>query len=107
MFDDIDAEITRCALYLFDFAERYKLNVQMPADLDQYRRDNSHRTVIGGECLVQLRHHPANGGRFFEKVNVVSGICQIKGGLHAGNTATYDQNRTNYILCHCFVLLIR
>jgi hypothetical protein len=38
-----------------------QLNVQMPADLDQYGRDDSHRAVIGGKCLVQLGHDPANG----------------------------------------------
>jgi hypothetical protein len=36
------------------------LNVNMPADLDQLGRDNSHGTVIGGEGLVQLRHDPAD-----------------------------------------------
>jgi hypothetical protein len=33
----------------------------MPADLDQYGRNNSHRTVIGGKRFVQLGHNPANG----------------------------------------------
>jgi hypothetical protein len=27
-------------------------NIDMPADLDQFRRDNSHSTIIGGKGLV-------------------------------------------------------
>jgi hypothetical protein len=40
-----------------------KLYVQMPADLDQFGRDDSHGTVIGGKRFIQLRHQAANGGR--------------------------------------------
>jgi hypothetical protein len=36
----------------------------MPADLDQFRRDDSHGTVIGGKGLVQLRHYSTYGGGF-------------------------------------------
>jgi hypothetical protein len=32
----------------------------MPADLDQFRRDNSHGTVVGGKGLIQLGHHAAD-----------------------------------------------
>ena len=38
------------------------LDVQMPADLDQFGRDNSHGAVVGGEGLVQLGHQPTDGG---------------------------------------------
>jgi len=54
-------EIALFTAYLLDFTERQELNIYMPADLDQFRGDNSHGTVIGGECLVKLRHGPANG----------------------------------------------
>ena len=36
----------------FHLREGQELNVQMPADLDQFGRENSHGTVIGGEGLV-------------------------------------------------------
>jgi hypothetical protein len=29
-------------------------DIDVPADLDQFRRDNSHGTVIGGKGLVEL-----------------------------------------------------
>jgi hypothetical protein len=51
----------------------------MPADLDQFGRDNSHGTVIGGKGLIQLGHDPADGRGFFEEIDIVSGIRQIKG----------------------------
>jgi hypothetical protein len=38
-----------------------EFDVQVPADLDQFGRDNSHGTVVGGKRLVQLGHQPADG----------------------------------------------
>ena len=32
----------------------------MPADLDQFGRNNSHGTVIGGKGLVELGHESAD-----------------------------------------------
>jgi len=37
----------------------------MPADLDQFRGDDSHGTIVGGKGLVQLRHDTTYGGGFF------------------------------------------
>jgi hypothetical protein len=36
----------------FHLGEGEELNVEMPADLDQFGREDSHGTVIGGEGLV-------------------------------------------------------
>ena len=58
---DFDLEVAGVALDAFKIRVGDQFDVQMPADLDQYGGDNSHRTVIGRECLVQLRHDPANG----------------------------------------------
>jgi hypothetical protein len=55
-------EIAGFALDAFKICVGDQFDVQMPADLDQYRGDNSHRAVIGWKCLVQLGHDPANGG---------------------------------------------
>lgn len=38
-----------------------QINIQMPADLDQFGRDNSHGTVIGGEGLIQFTHYSTDG----------------------------------------------
>ena len=58
---DFYLEIAGLAGNAFKICVGDQFNVQMPADLDQYRGDNSHRAVIGRERLVQLGHDPANG----------------------------------------------
>ena len=68
----------------------------MPADLDQFRRDDSHGAVIGGEGLVQLRHEATNGGSFFNEIDIVTGIREIKGGLHTGDTASNHHDGTGH-----------
>jgi len=54
----------------------------MPADLDQFRGDDSHGTVIGGKGLVQLRHYTTNGSRLLHQVYIIARIGQIQGRLH-------------------------
>jgi hypothetical protein len=56
-----------------------ELDIQMPADLDQFGGDNSHGAVIGGKGLIQLSHGPADGRGLLEKVDIISGIRQIEG----------------------------
>jgi hypothetical protein len=72
----------------FYLGEGEKLNVEMPADLDQFGRENSHGTVIGGEGLVQLGHEATDGGGPFHKVDKIAGIGQIQCGLHPDNAST-------------------
>jgi hypothetical protein len=40
----------------------------MPADLDQFRRYNSHGTIICGKGLIQSTHHTTDGSGFFNNV---------------------------------------
>jgi hypothetical protein len=61
----------------FYLGEGQKLNVEMPADLDQFGREDSHGTVVGGEGLVQLGHDATDGRRPFHKVDIIAGIGQI------------------------------
>ena len=78
MCEDFNLEISGFPTDGGNFGESYKLNIQMPADLDQFRRNDSHGAVIGRESLVQFGHDPTNAGRFFKEMNIVSGICKIK-----------------------------
>jgi len=55
-FFDLDLEIAGFAFDGFKICVCDEFDVQMPADLDQYGGDNSHRAVVGGESLVELRH---------------------------------------------------
>jgi len=61
MIQNLDLEIARLTADGFDFAEGSQLDIEMPADLDQFGGDNSHGTIIGGEGLGQLGHRTANG----------------------------------------------
>jgi hypothetical protein len=72
----------------FHLGQGEELNVEMPADLDQFGREDSHGTVVGGEGLVQLGHHAANRGRSLHEVDIITGISQIQCGLHPGNAPT-------------------
>ena len=60
-----DAKVAFLSLDCVDGGIGVKLNVQVPADLDQFRRDNSHGTFVGGKSFVQLCHHPTDGGGSF------------------------------------------
>ena len=57
-----DLEVSLDAREVLNFSARDQVDVQMPADLDQFGRDNSHGAVIGRKGLVQLAHHAADGG---------------------------------------------
>jgi hypothetical protein len=58
-------EIPGIAFNRFEISVSDKFDIQMPADLDQFRRDNSHCTIICRKGLVQLSHSSANGRAFF------------------------------------------
>jgi hypothetical protein len=72
----------------------------MPADLDQFGRDNSHGAVVGGEGLVQRRHGPSDGGALFQKIDVIPRTSEIQSALHSGDPTAYDQNRSVYPVRH-------
>jgi hypothetical protein len=62
LFADLDLKMALLAFDVFDFRTGNQFDIVMPADLDQYRGDNSHGTVVGGKGLVQLGHDPADAG---------------------------------------------
>jgi len=64
----------------------------MPADLDQFGREDSHRAVIGGIGLIKLSHLAANGGRFLNQINPITRIGKIQGGLNTADSATDNHN---------------
>jgi hypothetical protein len=105
MFDHVHREVPRLAAHVCDFRKSQEFDVEMPADLDQFRRDNSHGAVIGGEGLVERRHGPADGGTLFQKIDVIPGAGEIQGRLHAGDPAAYDQNGSVYPVRHKSPLL--
>jgi hypothetical protein len=91
-FSKRDLEIALDPGKVFNFSARDQVDVQMPADLDQFGRDDSHGAVIGGKGLVQFTHDAADGGRLLNKVNEIPGVCKVKGRLHACDAPTNDQD---------------
>jgi hypothetical protein len=81
-----------------------KLDVDVPADLDQLGRNNSHGTVIGGKGLVQLRHDAADSRRPFNQMNIKAGLGKIQCRLHTGNACTHYQYRSVNFLGHTVLL---
>jgi len=58
---DLDFEIPLRPLNILYLCTSDQVNIQMPADLDQFRGDDSHGTVIGGEGFIQFTHYPTDG----------------------------------------------
>jgi hypothetical protein len=55
-------QVARFTGDFFYFCLGMYFNVDMPADLDQFGRDNSHGAVISGEGFVDLSHFAADSG---------------------------------------------
>jgi len=75
LFPHGNLEAARLPCYGLHLCKGKKFDVEMPADLDQFWRDDSHGTIVGGEGLVQLGHCPANGGTFFNQIDLVARVC--------------------------------
>jgi hypothetical protein len=73
----------------------------MPADLDQFRREYSHGTVIGGKGLVKLGHMTADARRLFNQVDFKTRSGKIERGLNAADPAT-----DNHDVSKIFVLKV-
>jgi hypothetical protein len=96
-FGDGDSEVALTAGYGLDIGKSMELDILMPADLDQFGRDYSHRAIIRRKGLVQLGHHAADGGRLFNDVHIIAGICKVKGSLHTGNATSDYYHRSNFL----------
>ena len=59
----------------------------MPADLDQFGGQDSHRAVIGGKRLVQLGHVPADARSLFNQINLKTGRGEIERSLDAADAS--------------------
>jgi hypothetical protein len=75
---DPDLEMAFLSFYIFDFSQCDQFDVDVPADLDQLGRNNSHGTVIGRKGFVQLGHGTADARTFFQQVNIIAGVGQIQ-----------------------------
>ena len=69
----------------------------MPADLDQFGRDDSHGAVVSGKGLVELGHDAPDRGRSFHKINKKARVGKIESRLHAGDAAADYHYRAAYL----------
>jgi hypothetical protein len=67
---DFDLKVAGVSRDTLHFGERDKVDVDVPADLDQLGGDNSHGTLIGGEGFIQLCHDSADAGGLLHKMHV-------------------------------------
>ena len=61
LFIQGDLEISCLPPYTFNFSIRQNLYIGMPADLDQFGREDSHGAVIRRIGFVKLSHMAADG----------------------------------------------
>src|SRR5664280_1126523 len=67
------------------------VDVEVPAGLDQLRRQRAHRAVVGGEGLVELRHVAAKGRRLLDEVDLVPAFGQIERALDASDASAQHE----------------
>jgi len=68
--EHFDLKVSRVSGDALYFSESNKVDVGVPADLDQLRGDNSHGTLVGGEGLIELGHNPADARGPFHKMHI-------------------------------------
>jgi len=101
---DGDLKTPRLTGYMFHLREGEQFDVQVPADLDQFGRDDSHGAIVGGEGLVQLGHDPADGSPFLYQIYFIARIGKVKGCLHPGDAAADHHDRAHNILGYEFLV---
>ena len=70
----------------------------MSARLNEFGREYSKRTVIGGECLIQFCHFATDcRGRLYQ-IDTVAQLRKIEGGLHTGYPSTYYHHRPHFLI---------
>jgi hypothetical protein len=70
MLDNLNLEVSPIATDAINIGEGNKVDVGVPADLDQLGGDNSHGTLVGGEGFIQLGHNPADARGPFHKMHI-------------------------------------
>ena len=70
---DRSLEVACLTRYALQLRQRKQLNVGVPADPDQFRRENSHGALVGRKRLVKLCHGTTDGRRRFHQVDTEPG----------------------------------
>jgi hypothetical protein len=89
---DLGLKVTDLAREFSYLAVSHQVNVRMPTDIQQLRRENSYSAVIGGKSLVQLGHFAPDTGVLFHQVDSDAHVAKIQSGLHSGYPTADDKN---------------
>jgi hypothetical protein len=74
---DLGLKVTDLAREFSYLAVSQQVNVRMPTDIQQLRRENSYSAVIGGKGFVQLGHFAADTGVLFHQVDSDTHVAKI------------------------------
>jgi hypothetical protein len=99
---DVGGEVARFAFQLLEFGQRKDFDVLVAAGLNQLRRQDAHRAVVGGEGLVELGHRPADGGALLDEVYLDAGVGQVERGLDTGDAAAYHHGGSHDVVTFLF-----
>jgi hypothetical protein len=77
----------------------------MPADLDQFGSEYSHRAVIGGKGLVKLGHMAPNARLFLNQVNLKTGSGKIERGLDTADPSANNHYVSKITVSETFTKL--
>ncbi len=76
----------------------------MSSYLNQSGCHGTHGTIIGGESLIKLGHHPTDRRFIINQINLYSRFRQIECGLHSADPAAQNHGGTN-LSVFCFVFM--
>ena len=74
----------------------HQLDVGVATGLHQLGRDGAHRTVVGGEGLVELCHLPADGRLGLDEIHLETLLREVERGLHARDAPSDDHHRSDW-----------
>jgi hypothetical protein len=92
LLDQRDLEVSHLSFDAIHFSVRQDLYVRMPADLDQFRCENSHGAVVGWKGLVKLGHVAADARGLFNQVDLETGSGEVKRGLNAADPPAHNHD---------------
>ena len=95
-------EIPRRPFQLLEPGEGQDFDIEIAGALDELRGDDAGRAIAGGKGLVQMGHHPADGGRILDQIDLETGIGQVEGSLDAGDAPSLHQYGADFFLLTFF-----
>ncbi len=99
---DEGLEIPRRAFQLLELREREDFDVEIAGALDELRGDDAGRAIPGRKGLVQMGHHPADGGGILDQIDLETGIGQVERSLDAGDASSLHEYGTDFFLLTFF-----